>query len=120
HLGAKAYDLAIQMNRLVNFFRKMFGVPYWSLSQWLKLKVKNAVNYIGAFEQTLAIEASRHATAGVICGHIHPAAIRDFAGVRYINCGDWVESCSAVVEHPDGHFEIVSWVRDAQRIGRTP
>ncbi len=109
HLGDKAYDFAIQMNRLVNTFRKLFGVPYWSLSQWAKLKVKNAVNYIGAFEQTLANEARRHGADGVICGHIHYAVIRDEHGIRYINCGDWVESCTAVVEHDDGRFEIINW-----------
>ena len=109
HLGDKAYDFAIQMNRLVNMFRKLFGVPYWSLSQWAKLKVKNAVNYIGAFEQTLANEARRHGADGVICGHIHYAVIREEHGVRYINCGDWVESCTAVVEHDDGRFEIINW-----------
>jgi UDP-2,3-diacylglucosamine pyrophosphatase LpxH len=109
HLGDKAYDFAIQMNRLVNMIRKLLGVPYWSLSQWAKLKVKNAVNYIGAFEQTLATEARRHGADGVICGHIHYAVIRDEHGVRYINCGDWVESCTAVVEHDDGRFEIINW-----------
>ena len=96
HLGDKAYDFAIRMNRLVNFFRRAFGVPYWSLSQWAKLKVKNAVNYIGAFEQTLAAEARRHGADGVICGHIHYATIRDEHGIRYMNCGDWVESCTAL------------------------
>jgi len=109
HLGDKAYDFAIQMNRLVNAFRKLFGVPYWSLSQWAKLKVKNAVNYIGAFEQTLANEARRNGADGVICGHIHYAVIRDDRDIRYINCGDWVESCTAVVEHDDGRFEIINW-----------
>ena len=109
HLGDKAYDFAIQMNRLVNFFRRMFGVPYWSLSQWAKQKVKNAVNYIGAFEKTLAGEARRHGADGVICGHIHYAAIRDEHGIRYMNCGDWVESCTALVEHEDGRFEIITW-----------
>ena len=73
HLGDKAYDFAIQMNRFVNFFRRLFGVPYWSLSQWAKQKVKNAVNYIGAFEAALAAEARRHGADGVICGHIHYA-----------------------------------------------
>ena len=87
----------------------MFGVPYWSLSQWAKLKVKNAVNYIGAFEKTLAAEARRHGADGVICGHIHYAAIRDEHGIRYMNCGDWVESCTALVEHEDGRFEIITW-----------
>jgi UDP-2,3-diacylglucosamine pyrophosphatase LpxH len=119
-LGDHAYRLALILNTTFNGIRRRLGLPYWSLSQWLKLKVKNAVNYIGAFESTLAIEAERHQTAGVICGHIHHAAIRDFGGVRYINCGDWVESCTAVAEHPDGHFEIISWVGDAQRAPRVP
>ena len=109
HLGDRAYDFAIQMNRLVNVFRKMFGRPYWSLSQWAKQKVKNAVNYIGAFEETLAAEARRHDADGVICGHIHFPVIRDMNGVSYMNCGDWVESCTALVEHHDGRFEILTW-----------
>jgi len=109
HLGDKAYDFAIQMNRLVNFFRRAFGVPYWSLSQWAKLKVKNAVNYIGAFEQTLAAEARRHGADGVICGHIHHAAIREIEGIAYVNTGDFVETCSVVVEHDDGRLEILLW-----------
>ncbi|HZC94622.1 MAG TPA: UDP-2,3-diacylglucosamine diphosphatase [Bradyrhizobium sp.] len=120
HLGDKAYDFAIQMNRLVNFFRRMFGVPYWSLSQWAKLKVKNAVNYIGAFEKTLAGEARRHGADGVICGHIHYATIRDEHGVRYMNCGDWVESCTALVEHEDGHFEIITWADPQRRVAPVP
>jgi UDP-2,3-diacylglucosamine pyrophosphatase LpxH len=115
HLGDKAYDFAIQMNRLVNFFRRAFGVPYWSLSQWAKLKVKNAVNYIGAFEQTLAAEARRHGAEGVICGHIHYATIRDEHGICYMNCGDWVESCTALAEHEDGRFEIIAWTDPLRR-----
>src|SRR5712671_5097998 len=82
-LGDHAYRLALILNTAFNGVRRRLGLPYWSLSQWAKLKVKNAVNYIGA--------------------------------VRYINCGDWVESCCAAVEHPDGQFEIISWVRDARR-----
>jgi UDP-2,3-diacylglucosamine pyrophosphatase LpxH len=109
HLGDKAYDFAIQVNRLVNFVRRMFGVRYWSLSQWAKLKVKNAVNYIGAFEAALAAEARRHGAEGVICGHIHYATIRDEQGIRYMNCGDWVESCTALAENEDGSFEIITW-----------
>ena len=109
HLGDRAYDFAIRINRLVNAFRRWFGFPYWSLSKWAKLKVKNAVNYIGAFEQTLAGEARRHGADGVICGHIHHAAIRDEHGIRYMNCGDWVESCTALAEHEDGRFEIITW-----------
>ncbi|ABA04345.1 metallophosphoesterase [Nitrobacter winogradskyi Nb-255] len=108
-LGDKAYDFAIRVNRLVNAFRRSFGFPYWSLSKWAKFKVKNAVNYIGAFEQTLASEAGRHGADGVICGHIHHATIRSEHGIRYMNCGDWVESCTALAEHEDGRFEIITW-----------
>ena len=108
------------MNRLVNAFRKLFGVPYWSLSQWAKQKVKNAVNYIGAFEQTLAGEARRHGADGVICGHIHYATIRDENGIRYMNCGDWVESCTALVEHEDGRFEILVWTDPLRRSQPVP
>jgi UDP-2,3-diacylglucosamine pyrophosphatase LpxH len=108
-LGDKAYDFAIHVNRIFNAIRRHLGFKYWSLSKWAKLKVKNAVNYIGAFEKALAAEAERFRADGVICGHIHHAADHTDFGVRYINCGDWVESCTAIVEHDDGRFEIVTW-----------
>jgi UDP-2,3-diacylglucosamine pyrophosphatase LpxH len=108
-LGDKAYELAIMANRLFNKLRRHLGFPYWSLSQWAKLKVKNAVNFIGQFEKTLVAEAQRHHADGVICGHIHHAVIHDDYGIRYVNCGDWVESCTAIVEHHDGKFEIIDW-----------
>ena len=108
-LGDKAYEFALAANRIFNAFRRVLGAPYWSLSKWAKLKVKNAVNYIGAFETTLAAEARRHGADGVICGHIHYATICEHHGIRYMNCGDWVESCTALVEHEDGRFEIVTW-----------
>jgi UDP-2,3-diacylglucosamine pyrophosphatase LpxH len=108
-LGDKAYTAAIKLNTLFNLFRRLLGFPYWSLSKWAKLKVKNAVNYIGEFEKTLAAEARRHSADGVICGHIHHAVMHDDFGVRYLNCGDWVESCTAVAEHFDGCFEIINW-----------
>jgi UDP-2,3-diacylglucosamine pyrophosphatase LpxH len=108
-LGDKAYDTAISANRIFNAVRRRLGFPYWSLSRWLKLKVKNAVSYIGNFEKTLAAEAERFRADGVICGHIHHPTIHDDFGVRYINCGDWVESCTAIVEHMDGTFEIITW-----------
>ncbi len=111
-LGDKAYDFAIGMNRIFNTVRRRLGFPYWSLSKWAKLKVKNAVNYIGDFEKTLAAEAERFHADGVICGHIHHAADHDHFGVRYLNCGDWVESCTAIVEHMDGRFEIVTWTEN--------
>jgi len=108
-LGDKAYDFAITLNRFFNALRRLFGAPYWSLSKWAKHKVKNAVNYIGAFEKALATEARKHGADGVICGHIHTPAIHDEFAVRYLNCGDWVESCTAIGETHDGRFEIIVW-----------
>jgi UDP-2,3-diacylglucosamine pyrophosphatase LpxH len=108
-LGNTAYDLAMFCNRHFNTIRRLLGLPYWSLSQWAKLKVKNAVNFIGEYEAALAGEASRHDVDGVICGHIHHAVIRHENSLIYVNCGDWVESCTAVVEHFDGRLEIINW-----------
>ena len=108
-LGDWAYSLALSVNTYVNMVRRRLGFSYWSLSAWAKLKVKNAVNFIGAFEEALAREARESEADGVICGHIHyPAMHADF-GIDYYNCGDWVESCTALVEHRDGRFEIVRW-----------
>jgi len=108
-LGDWAYDLAIAANTWVNRARRLFGVGYWSLSAWAKMKVKNAVNFIGDFEKTLAAEAGRRGVDGVICGHIHHATIKTIEGVLYVNTGDFVESCTAVAEHDDGRFEILHW-----------
>ena len=108
-LGDKAYDFAIWLNTHFNAVRRALGFTYWSLSRWAKLKVKNAVNFIGAFEAALATEARRRGTDGVICGHIHHPVIRPLEGLTYANCGDWVESCTAVIEHYDGCLEIVDW-----------
>jgi UDP-2,3-diacylglucosamine pyrophosphatase LpxH len=109
-LGDKAYDFAIWINTYFNALRRSLGFTYWSLSQWAKLKVKNAVNFIGAFESALAGEARRRGVKGVICGHIHHAVVRRQGGFSYINCGDWIESCTAVLEHFDGSFELIKWV----------
>jgi UDP-2,3-diacylglucosamine pyrophosphatase LpxH len=108
-LGNHAYDLAITLNTYFNKMRRLFGLPYWSLSRWIKLKVKNAVNFIGEFEKTLSGEARRHHVDGVVCGHIHHPVIRELEGLTYVNCGDWVESCTAVVEHFDGQLAIIEW-----------
>ena len=117
-LGDRAYDTAIMLNRVFNAARRALGFPYWSLSQWLKMKVKNAVSYIGDYERALAADARRHAADGIICGHIHHAAIHDDFGVRYVNCGDWVESCTAVAEHADGRLEIIRWTAEPTRIAK--
>jgi len=109
YLGDWAYEIALALSIRINWVRRRLGFTYWSLSAWAKLKVKNAVSYIGRYEEVLAAEAARHAVDGVICGHIHCAAMRDFDGFTYINTGDWVESCTAVVEHEDGRMEIIAW-----------
>jgi UDP-2,3-diacylglucosamine pyrophosphatase LpxH len=108
-LGDHAYTLALWMNHHFNRVRRLFGYEYWSLSAFLKLRVKNAVQYIGSFADALASEARRRDLDGVVCGHIHHAEIRDLGGVLYCNDGDWVESCTALVEHFDGRLAIVQW-----------
>lgn len=108
-VGDWGYNIALTCNTYFNVVRRKLGFPYWSLSAWLKLKVKNAVNFIGEFEQALATEAARVNVDGVVCGHIHHAADRNLEGVRYLNCGDWVESCTALAELPDGTIEIIHW-----------
>ena len=108
-LGDGAYTLALWINRYFNLIRRAFGFSYWSLSAWLKLKVKNAVNFIGEFESALADAARKHVASGVICGHIHHPTIRDLRGVRYMNTGDWVESCTALAEDASGAFQLIHW-----------
>ena len=107
--GDWAYDTALFINTHFNAIRRLFGFGYWSFSAWAKLKVKNAVNFIGSFEHELAGEAKRRGADGVICGHIHHPTIRDIGGVTYVNTGDFVESCSLVVEHDDGRLEVLYW-----------
>jgi len=114
-LGDKAYDAAIFANTSFNTLRRWFGFPYWSLSKWAKSKVKNAVNFIGDYEVALIHEAARYGVDGVICGHIHHAVIRDNEALAYVNCGDWVESCTAVAEDFDGKLEIITWTKTAQK-----
>ncbi len=108
-LGDNAYNAAITVNGWFNHIRKIFGLPYWSLSAFLKHKVKNAVEFISKFEEAVVDEARRRGTDGVICGHIHTAEMRDMDGITYCNDGDWVESCTALVEHDDGKMEILRW-----------
>ena len=108
-LGDWAYNMALRLNHWFNVARRALGLPYWSLSAWLKHKVKNAVEYIGNYEKAVAEEARKRGVDGVICGHIHHAEIRDFDGILYCNDGDWVESCTGLVEHHDGRLEIAQW-----------
>jgi UDP-2,3-diacylglucosamine pyrophosphatase LpxH len=113
-LGDWAYTLALWLNLGFTKIRRRLGFPYWSFSAWAKLKVKNAVNFIGAFETALAEAARRHHANGVVCGHIHHAVIRDMDGITYINTGDFVESCTAVAEHEDGRLEVLRWQMTAE------
>jgi UDP-2,3-diacylglucosamine pyrophosphatase LpxH len=115
-LGDWAYTAALGVNTWLNVGRRKIGLTYWSLSAWAKLKVKNAVSFIGKFEDALTAEARRRAVDGVVCGHIHHAALRDIAGVSYVNTGDWVESCTAVVESHDGTLELVYWASSSQSL----
>ncbi len=108
-LGDSAYTAALVLNRWFNAVRRRLGYPYWSLSVWLKRRVKEAVKAIDRFETALAAEARRRGLDGVVCGHIHHAEMREVAGVLYINDGDWVESCTALVEHHDGRLELIDW-----------
>jgi len=108
-LGSHAYDFSIEMNRHFNRIRRYFGYDYWSLANYLKHKVKNAVSYISSFEQAVAHEVQRRGVDGVVCGHIHRAEISQLDGVLYCNDGDWVESCSALIEDRNGSLSIWNW-----------
>ncbi len=107
YVGDWFYELTLRLNRHVNSMRARMGLPYWSLSKYLKQKVKRAVSYVGDFEAALAKEARKRGADGVVCGHIHHAELREIDGIVYANDGDWVESLTALVEHADGRLEIV-------------
>ena len=111
HLGDSLYQFTLKLNRHLNSLRARMGLPYWSLSKYLKLKVKRAVSYVGDFEAAVAREARRRGLQGVVCGHIHHAELRDIDGVLYANDGDWVESLTALIEHADGRLEIFDWAQ---------
>ena len=111
HLGDSLYQFTLKLNRHLNSLRARMGLPYWSLSKYLKLKVKRAVSYVGDFEAAVAREARRRGLQGVVCGHIHHAKLRDIDGVLYANDGDWVESLTALIEHADGRLEIFDWAQ---------
>jgi UDP-2,3-diacylglucosamine pyrophosphatase LpxH len=108
-VGDAAYEMMMKLNLVVNRVRNLLGLPYWSLSKHAKHKVKNAIEFISRFEELVAHEAGTRGVDGVVCGHIHTAEIRDIEGVAYYNDGDWVEGCTALVEHFDGRMEILHW-----------
>ena len=110
-LGAKVYRGLLSLNRLVNFARRLCGLPYWSLAGFLKHKTKRAVQFIADFEAVMAQLARSQGADGVVCGHVHHAEIRRIGRIEYANCGDWVESCTALVEHFDGTLELIEWTK---------
>lgn len=109
YLGDSAYEVAISANVVLNKVRRLLGRPYWSLSAYLKNRVKKAVEFLSNFELAMVREAKRREAHGVICGHVHTPEMRTIDGIEYFNDGDWVESCSALVEHFDGTFELLDW-----------
>ncbi len=116
-LGDWGYRGLLGMNTHFNRARRLLDLGYWSLSAYIKHRVKKAVQFVDRFEDAMAAEARRRGVAGVICGHIHKAEMRDIGGVVYINDGDWVESCTAVVERHDGTFEIIHWLEARESLG---
>jgi UDP-2,3-diacylglucosamine pyrophosphatase LpxH len=116
HIGSWAYDMIIIFNVFVNKIRNLFRLPYWSLSAWAKYKIKQAVNFISDYEENLSSYAASKGVQGIICGHIHHANIREINGITYMNCGDWCESCTALVEHFDGRWEILRYANNLQCI----
>lgn len=116
--GDTAYGWTLHINRWFNAARARLGLPYWSLSQFLKLQVKRAVSYVGDFEMAVAMEARRRGLDGVVCGHIHYPSMRTIDGILYCNDGDWVESLTALVEHPDGRLEILDFDALRQQIAQ--
>ncbi|MBM4207199.1 MAG: UDP-2,3-diacylglucosamine diphosphatase [Gammaproteobacteria bacterium] len=114
YIGGEAYEYLLVINTWFNRIRKKLGYGYWSLSAFLKHKVKNVVNHISNFQHILALEAKRKHVDGIICGHIHHAEISDLEfGIRYLNCGDWVESCTALVEDSAGKISLIHWLQDS-------
>jgi UDP-2,3-diacylglucosamine pyrophosphatase LpxH len=120
HLGDWAYTAALVLNTSFNWGRRQLGLPYWSLSAYLKHRVKNAVEFIASFEQAVAREARERGLDGLVCGHIHHAEMKTIGGVLYCNDGDWVESCTALTEDARGILEIVRWTRFAHERHEDP
>ena len=108
--GDVGYEALLVLNRWFNRVRRLLGLPYWSLSAYIKGKVKQAVSFVCAFESALAHQALQRNLQGVVCGHIHRAEMREIEGILYCNTGDWVESCTALAERPDGTLELLSAV----------
>jgi UDP-2,3-diacylglucosamine pyrophosphatase LpxH len=107
--GDIGYQFLLSLNPAINFVRRLFGRGYWSLSAYAKQRVKDAVSFIGEYEKAIVHYAERERVEAILCGHIHNAAIRQIGSVTYYNCGDWVESCSALVEEENGEIELLNF-----------
>ena len=117
-LGSWLYDWLLRMNTVTNYLRRKLGFPYWSLAKMLKNRVKHAVNYISNFEHAVTYAANKYQVDGLVSGHIHHAEINIINDILYCNCGDWVESCTALVEHQDGELELLHWADETDTLKR--
>lgn len=120
HLGGIGYNLLLRVNRLYNWYRRIRGKPSFSLSRWVKLKVKSAVSFVGKYEEQLQQLAAAKNCKGIICGHIHSPANKVVGATHYLNSGDWVESLTAILEHDDGRFEVITYGQFCERTNREP
>ncbi len=116
YLGDTAYEFTLWLSGHLNTIRRKLGFPYWSLSAYLKYKVKNAVAFIGTFESFIVEHARYHKADGVVCGHIHHAQIKNLGDILYCNDGDWVESCTALVEDVHGNLSIIDWPKQREQL----
>jgi UDP-2,3-diacylglucosamine pyrophosphatase LpxH len=116
YLGDRVYATLIWLNPKINMLRRLWSRKYWSLSKWSKHQVKQAVNFIGKYEEVLSADARQRGFDGVICGHIHHAAIRQIGDIHYVNTGDWVESCTAIVEDMNGELRLIDWEARSNRL----
>ena len=111
-IGDMLYVFVLGLNTKINRWRSKFGLNYWSISAWLKLKVKRAVQFVSDFSNKVVQDGKKRGVDGVICGHVHHAEMKMYEDILYINTGDWVESCTALVEHLDGELELIDWIKD--------
>jgi len=113
-LGDQTYELLVRLNGALSWVRRTLGIAgYWSLAGYAKRRVKTAVSFVFDFEDSVVRYARERDFDGVICGHVHCAAIKEIEGLTYVNCGDWVDSCTAILEHSDGSLELVEWEASA-------
>jgi UDP-2,3-diacylglucosamine pyrophosphatase LpxH len=120
HLGGIGYNILLRVNRVYNWYRRVRGKPSFSLSRWVKHKVKSAVSFVGKYEEQLQQLAKAKNCKGIICGHIHSPADKIIGSTHYLNSGDWVESLTAILEHDDGRFEVITYSQFCQRTNREP